>query len=390
MDYLKRARELYSETEAFRRHLHQRPEAGQELPETVAFVMEQLTKLNYTPRPCGGGVVAEVGRPGGKTILLRADMDALPMREESGLPFASTREAAHTCGHDFHAAMLLTAARLLKENEGALKGTVRLMFQPGEEIFSGAKAMIEAGVLKDPVPDAAFGCHVSSGQMPPTLFLYNASGTMMNSNDSFKITVRGQSTHGAYPEKGVDPIHIAAHIVLALEGVLAREAAATQASTMTVCKFTAGSTHNIVPDTAELQGTIRSNAPEQRALLVRRVQEVASAVAQTWRGSAETELFSSVPPLICNPEFTQACAGYYQELDIPGLTGVPDLQATASDDFACVLERIPGAYFYLSAGFPDRPAVNHHNSKVVFNEEVLNYGPACLAHCATRWLEEHA
>lgn len=391
MDYLKRADELYEETVANRRYLHQNPETGMELPETSAFIMDKLKEMGYAPVRCGGdGIVATVGRGGGKTVLLRSDMDALPMREESGLPFASTCDAAHTCGHDCNAAQLLTAAKLLKENEENLKGMVKLMFQPGEEIFMGAKAMIADGVLENPKPDVALSFHVSSGQMPPTVFLYNATGTMMNSVDGFKIKVHGKGAHGAYPERSVDPINIAVHIYLALESVMAREITSTRASVMTVGILKAGDAYNIIPETAELQGSIRSEAPEQRELLVRRMREVSEGVAETYNGTVEIEMIAEVPPLICNAEETKRFVGYIRELDVSGQAEFPDIKATASDDFACVLEQIPGAYIYLSAGFIDRPETRQHSPDVVFNEETFRFGPAYLAHCATRWLEENA
>ena len=340
MDYLKRSVELFEETTANRRYLHQNPEVGTELPNTSAFIRDKLTEMGYAPKLCGGcGVVATVGKAGGKTILLRSDMDALPMREESGLPFASSCDAAHTCGHDCNAAQLLTAAKLLKENEDALAGTVKLMFQPAEEVFLGAKAMIADGVLEDPKPDAALSFHVTSGQMPPTVFLYNSTGTMMNSVDGFKITVRGKGSHGAYPERSVDPINIAVHIYLALEAIVAREITSTQASVMTVGIFSAGDAYNIIPETAQLQGSIRTDSPEQRELLVRRMKQVAASVAETYNGSAEVEMIAEVPPLICDHDVTESFAGYMKELDVPGQFAVADLKATASDDFACVLER---------------------------------------------------
>lgn len=229
MDYLKRAGELYEETVANRRWLHQNPEISMDLPKTSAFIWEKLTEMGYAPKRCGGdGIVATVGKAGGTTILLRSDMDALPMGEESGLPFASTCGAAHTCGHDCNAAQLLTAAKLLKENETALSGMVKLVFQPGEETFLGAKAMIADGLLEDPKPDAALSFHVTSGQTPPSVFIYNATGTMMNSVDGFRIRVQGKGAHGAYPERSVDPINIAVHIYLALESIVAREITSPQ------------------------------------------------------------------------------------------------------------------------------------------------------------------
>ncbi len=241
MDYLKRAGELYEETVANRRWLHQNPEISMDLPNTSSFIWKKLTEMGYAPKRCGGdGIVATVGKAGGKTILLRSDMDALPMGEESGLPFASTCGAAHTCGHDCNAAQLLTAAKLLKKNETALSGMVKLVFQPGEETFLGAKAMIADGLLEDPKPDAALSFHVTSGQTPPSVFIYNATGTMMNSVDGFRIRVQGKGAHGAYPERSVDPINIAVHIYLALESIVAREITSTQASVMTVGLFKAG------------------------------------------------------------------------------------------------------------------------------------------------------
>lgn len=390
MDYLKRSLELFDEAVEIRRHLHQIPEVSLELEQTAAYVMDKLTALGYQPRRCGGtGVVATVGKPGGKTVLLRGDMDALPMREESGLPFAATGGACHACGHDFHATSMLMAAKLLKENEASLNGMVKLMFQPGEETFLGAKAMIADGVLDNPRPDVALGYHVSSGKMPPTMFVYNANGTLMNSNDGFKITVKGKGSHGAYPQNSIDPINIAVHIYLALQEIIAREVTSVDACVMTVGKFTAGSANNIIPESAELQGSIRSDSKEQRELMVRRMKEVAASVAATYRGTAEVEMLSEVPPLICNPDVTKEFVGFMRELDVPNQMEHAGMHAAASDDFACVLDEIPGAYMYLSAGFVDRPPTSQHAPNVVFNEEALKYAPAYLAHCATRWLEIH-
>ena len=210
----------------------------------------------------------------------------------------------------------------------------------------------------------------------------------MNSVDGFKIRVKGKGSHGAYPERSVDPINIAVHIYLALEAIVARELTSTQASVMTVGIFKAGDAYNIIPETAELQGSIRSESPQQRELLVRRMKEAAESVAKTYGGEAQVEMIAEVPPLICNPDVTEKFVRYMKELDVPGQMEVPGIKATASDDFACVLERIPGAYIYLSAGFVDRPATEQHSPDVVFNEEVFRFGPAYLAHCATRWLEE--
>lgn len=388
MNEYERALAIKDETIAHRRWLHTHAEAGLDMPQAQAYVMEQLHLAGLEPKVCGHGVVAELGKAGGKTLLLRADMDALPMKEESGEPFACPVGAMHACGHDFHAAMLLSAAKLLKESEDTLQGRVRLMFQPAEETFAGAKDMIANGVL-DGV-DAALAYHVTSGRIPIGVYMYNAGGTMMNSVDGFKITVHGKGAHGAYPQNAIDPINIGVHIYLALEALIAREADPGRTCVMTVGQFTAGSAANIIPDTAVLQGTIRTNDRSSRALLVRRMKEVAAQTAAVYGGTANVEMTAEVPPLICDAALTKQIAGYMQELPIPGLTPQPGISANASEDFASIAERVPSAFMYLSAGFPDeRGDVPAHNPKVRFNEAVCPIGVSCLAHCAVCWLEEN-
>ena len=390
MDYLKRSEELFEETVENRRHLHHTPELGLELPETTAFIMEKLTEMGYDPKPCGGGVVACVGKMGGKTVLLRGDVDALPMKEESGLPFASQRENAHTCGHDIHGAMLLTAAKMLKENEAALDGMVKLMFQPGEEPLTGARSMIADGLLQDPRPDVALGYHVVAGSLPMGLFVYNREGTLMNSSDNFIIDIQGKGGHGAYPDACIDPINIAAHMILALESVVAREIKSTQASVLTIGKVTAGDAPNIIPDQAQLQGTLRCDSEKERKFILQRLSEVVDAVAKMYRGSATITMLAGTPPLICDPQSVDDFVGYMRELDVPGQCEHVGMHAASSEDFSAVLSEIPGAYMFLSAGFTDgRETYNQHHPKVEFNEEVMKSGAAYLAHCATRWLEEH-
>lgn len=389
MNEYERALAMKDETIAHRRWLHTHAEVGLDMPQAQAYVMEQLRLAGLEPKICGHGVVAELGKTGGKTLLLRADMDALPMKEESGEPFACpTGTEAHACGHDFHAAMLLSAAKLLKETEAALQGRVRLMFQPAEETFEGAKDMLANGVL-DGV-DAALAYHVTSGRIPIGVYMYNPGGTMMNSVDGFKITVHGKGAHGAYPQNAIDPINIGVHIYLALEALIAREADPGKTCVMTVGQFTAGSAANIIPDTAVLQGTIRTNDRDSRALLVRRMRETAVRTAVVYGGTAEVEMISEVPPLICDAALTKQIAGYMQELPIPGLTPYPGISANASEDFASIAERVPSTFMYLSAGFLDeRGDAPAHSPKVRFNEAVCPVGVSCLVHCAVRWLEEN-
>lgn len=390
MDFYERALELKEETIINRRYMHQHAETGLYLPKTKEYVMNKLQEYGLDPKPCGEGVTATLGH-GGKVLLLRADMDALPMPEESGEEFACpTGKEAHTCGHDFHAAMLLTAAKMLKEKEDTLEGTIKFMFQPAEETFEGSKNMIENGILENPPVDAALAYHVSPGKMPIGLFMYNDKDTMMYSVDGFKITIHGKGSHGAYPHVGVDPINIGVHIHLALQELIARESDPTHSCVLTIGQFAGGTAANIIPETAVLQGTIRTNKPEARELLVRRMKEVAEKTAAVYNGTVDIEMISEVPPLICNPKLTDEVVGYMQELGIPGLTPYPGISASASEDFAVIAEKVPSTFMYLSAGYLDeRGQYPAHHPKAQFNEDVCPIGAACLAHCASQWLKNN-
>ncbi len=391
MDFYNRALELKDETIQNRRSIHKNAEVGLDTPKTKAFVIEKLKEYGLEPEECGYGVTALLGKKEGKVLLLRADMDALPMAEQSGEEFACpSGKEAHTCGHDFHAAMLLTAAKMLKENEDLIDGTIKFMFQPAEETFEGSKNMIENGILENPKVDAALAYHVSPGKMPVGLFMYNSKDTMMYSVDGFKITIKGKGSHGAYPHVGVDPINIGVHVHLALQELIARESDPSKACVLTVGQFKAGTAANIIPEQAVLQGTIRTNDNEAREKLVRRMKEVAKKTAEVYNGTAEIEMISEVPPLICNPEFTNEIVSYMKETNIPGLMPYPDVSASASEDFAVIAEKVPSTFMYLSAGYMDeRGEYPAHHPKARFNEDVCPIGSACLAHCAVEWLSKH-
>ena len=392
MNYYERALELKDEIIENRRYFHTNAEVGVHMPKATAYVMEKLAEYGIEPKACGEGVTATVGKPGGKVILLRADMDALSMPELSGLPFACpTGTEGHCCGHDLHAAMLLTAAKLLKENEAELNGTVKFMFQPGEENFTGAVNMLANGILENPKPDVALAYHVGPGKIPMGMFMYNDTGkAVMFSMDGFEIHIKGRGSHGAYPQMSIDPINIGVHVHLALQELIARECNPSDAAVLTVGQFQAGSAPNIIPESALLTGTIRTNSPDARKLLKQRMVEVSERTAAVYGGTAEVVFTGEICPLICDAALTREMVGYMKELPIPGLTGYPGITASASEDFALVAEKIPSVFMYLSAGFMDeRGNASAHNPKVMFNEEVLPIGAACLAQCATEWLKHN-
>lgn len=387
MDFYKRALELKENITADRRYIHQNAETGLEMPTAVEYIIKKLTEYGLSPEKCGKGVTAKLGS-GSPVLLLRADMDALPMEELSGEEFACKKGIAHACGHDMHAAMLLTAARMLKESEAELKGTVKFMFQPAEETFEGSRNMIAAGILDN--VDAALAFHVAPGKMPLGLYMYNAGGVMMNSVDGFRIDIKGRGGHGAYPNLTADPIRIAVEIFTGLESLIAREADPEKTCVLTVGQLHGGSAANIIPDTAYLEGTLRTNDKAARELLVRRIREVAEGAAKLYGGEAKITVLSDVPPLICDKKLTEVMAGYIKELSVPNIQPIPDMKANASEDFAVIAEKVPSAFIYLSAGFSDeRGDHSAHNPKVRFNEEVLPMGAAAAAHCAVRWLAEN-
>ena len=389
MDYYKRANELKEDTIEIRRYLHKNAEVGSDLPNTVEYVMKQLKEYGIQPQLCGHGVTATIGK-GKPVILLRADMDALPITELSGEEFTCTSGNMHACGHDIHTAMLLTAARMLKEDEDHLHGTVKLMFQSAEEIFKGANDMIEHGILDNPRPDAAMAYHMMIGKNQVGTYMYNAGGIMMNSVDEFKITIHGKGTHGAYPHQGIDPINIGVHIHLALQELISREANPQDICTLTIGKFNAGSAANIIPESAILQGTLRTNNVSTRENLLSRMKEVCHKIADTYRGTVEIEMVSTVPPLMCDPQLTLEMAEYMSQIGIEGLKGIPNSTAIASEDFAIIAEKIPTTYMILTAGFMDeRGDYPLHHPKAQFDENVCVIGAACFAYCASHWLGNH-
>lgn len=385
-----RAYELKDEIIADRRHLHRRPEVGMELHETVSYVMGRLTEMGYEPKKCGkSGVTAVVGNPG-KVFLLRADMDALPMDEASGLPFSSEIPGkAHTCGHDAHTAILLGAAKILKENEKDLKGTVKLMFQPGEEIFAGSLSMIEDGVLENPKVDAAMAMHVFP--MFPLGTVGYRAGEMMASVDGFEIAVTGKGCHGAQSYKGVDPINIAVHIHTALQELISRETDSNEQALLTIGSIHAGEAANIIPQSAVMKGTIRTFSASVREFLVKRLCEISESVAKTFRGSAEVSFMYQVPPCICDESTTKELVSYVKEGLAEHVSPTEIQKLQGSEDFALIAQRVPSTYFTLGADFPGKETITApHHPGILFNEDIFPVGSAIYAECAVNWLKSHS
>lgn len=390
---LESARELKEELIEIRRHIHQNPEVGDHLPKTTEYVMSKLREFGYKPKEiCDSGIVATISgkNPSSKTILLRADMDSLPFAEESNCPFKSTNGNVHACGHDMHTTMLLGGAKLLRQYQDEIEGTVKIVFQPNEEGFKGAKKMIEAGVLENPKVDAAMAFHVHSGT-PSQVILYGLD-TSIAGCIRFRITVHGEGCHGAMPETGVDPINIAAHIFLAVQEITTREISAMESVVVTFGKFAGGVAPNAIPSEVVMEGTIRSLSNELGTLVFKRMEEIASSTAKLFRGSAELEELSSVPPLKNDVPLANELASYMK--DIVGDNAIHSFHGggMGSEDFASYSYKVPSAYFMLGAGTKEENeayGMPMHHPKVVFNEEILTTGAAMHAYCAINWLKHH-
>lgn len=394
-DILTEAKALQEELVAWRRTLHRRPEIGFELNETKAFVKDKLMEMGCEPKDCGKcGLVVVLGKQEGKTLLLRADMDALPIAEQAEVPYASEIEGRmHGCGHDMHTAMLLGAAKLLKAHESELSGQVKLMFQPAEEIFAGSKDMIDAGVLEKPKVDAGLMIHVTTGiPMPSGCIMIQEGGTTTSSSDEFHITLHGKGGHGAMPQLSIDPINVMAHIHLALQEIHAREIAPGEFLVITPGIFRAGTVSNVIADTAEMYGTIRTGDVKMIEFAKKRIREISESVAKTFRATAEVEFSKPCPPMRADEEMAAAARTYLSEL--LGEAVLPSqkdgkMVSGGSEDFAFVSREIPTVALYLSAGNSEEGYVYpQHHPKVMFDDFVLYRGTAAFVYMALRWLEE--
>ena len=403
-EILQEAASYQEELVKTRRFLHAHPGTGFDLEETLAYVKEELLSMGYEPEMCGkAGIVAMAGgKKDGKVFLIRGDMDALPIKEEADVDFPSSNGKMHACGHDMHTTMMLGAARLLKKYEDQICGTVKLMFQPAEEIFEGSKDMIEAGLLENPKVDAAMMIHVMAGlPLPAGTIISCDGGVSAPAADYFYIDIQGKGCHGSMPNNGIDPISIAAHIITGLQEIHARELGLADEAILTLGTIQAGNAANVIPDTAHLSGTIRTYDENTRAFIKDRVGEISTGIATAFRGSATVTYGSGCPCLYNNPDLAQCTADYLKELLGPtkaftasalnamaGEGKAP--KSTGSEDFAYVSQEVPSIMFALAAGTPEEGyCYPQHHPKVKFDESVLSEGSAIYAYTAMRWLKEH-
>lgn len=374
-----------------RRSLHEIPELGLNLPKTFEFVKKELESLgieykSYDDISCLVGLIK--GKGDGKVIGLRADMDGLPIKEETGLSFASKNGNMHACGHDGHTASLLAAAKYLSENRDKFKGSIKLLFQAGEEYPGGARPMIERGALENPKVDAVIGMH--QGIINPILKKGKIGicyGPIMASMDRFSIKVIGKGAHGAYPQNSVDAISIACEIVGALNKIVSREIKATDPAVLSVCRIEGGFNQNILPNEVELEGTVRAVNEEVRAKIARRIEEIAKGIGSAYGAKIECTYDFKYPPLINDKEFTGFFEGVLRNNFKDEEIEVLDKPIMGGEDMAFFLKERKGTFFFLSNPKDGEGPRSHHRPDFDIDEKLMIKGIKILIETCKEFLK---
>ena len=378
---------------ADRRHFHQHPELGFQEFETSKLVAQRLQSLGVEDIRTGIAVTGVTGlirgtkSGSGKVVLLRADMDALPIHEQNNVDYTSTIAGKmHACGHDAHTAGLLGVARLLMDRQDQFSGTVKLLFQPAEEGGGGALVMINEGVLEDPKVDAAFGLHVDQGS--PLGVISLRPGPALAAADRFTAVIRGKGGHGAHPHETIDPIVVGSHVVVALQTIVSREVDPTEPAVVTVGALISGEAPNVIPNTAELRGTLRSFNPDVRVQLATRVEEITKGVAEALRAEVDFSYVKGYPATVNDPEMTalvrevaEAVVGAENVFEAPRQMG--------AEDFSYFLERVPGAFFFVGSQNQERGLVwGHHHPRFDLDEDMMIFGMETMVKTVLRYLND--
>jgi len=393
-DYLKSdIDELVPDIIAMRRDLHEHPELAFEEVRTSGIVAQRLRTMGLEVQTgvAKTGVVGllrgGISKPGAKTIAIRADMDALPIQEMNDINYRSTIDGKmHACGHDGHTSILLAVADLLNKRREELTGNVKFVFQPAEESIGGAEPMIKEGAMQD--VDGIIGLHLISDY--PLGRVGVRAGAVFASADKFILTVKGKGGHAAMPETTVDPIVISAYIVTALQTLISRETSPLSPAVITVGKIQAGTAFNIIPESAEMHGTIRAFSAEHRSKLMRRLGEIAQGIATAMGGSCEVEVIGGCPPCVNDPKMTEivrdAATAAVEEKEVDASE---EVMTTGSDDMACFLEAVPGCYFIVGAKNEEKGAnYPHHHPRFNIDEDALPIGVEVLTRTAMDFLKK--
>jgi len=390
MDIKKLSESVQELVVKWRRDLHQIPEIGNDLPMTSKYVQDRLIEMGipFVTMVNGSAVLATIKGAGeGKTIALRADMDALPLVEEAPVDFKATNGNMHTCGHDAHTAMLLGAAKVLNDNKEHIKGTVKLIFQPGEEAPGGAKPMIAEGALKG--VDAVFGQHIGClfNDIKDSGKVIVSHGNAMACRDAFKIKIIGRGAHGAWPENSIDPISIGTQVINGIYMIKAREVSALDPAVISIGMIHAGTANNIIPMSLEIEGTTRSIKPETRRRIAERLEQVVKSTCEAHGATFEYEYNFDYDITANNPEMADLVIKSADDLGF-GADVLPQPSAVmGSEDMSFFLNEVPGAFFFLSSVVHQEGQVfGHHHPKFMLDESVFCKGVAVFVQIVKNYL----
>jgi amidohydrolase len=381
---LEQANGLFDQLVAWRRDFHQHPELGLDTHRTAGVVAQILRALGYSVREgvANSGIVALLENGEGPVVMNRVDMDALPIHEENEVPYASlTPGCMHACGHDAHTAIGLGIATLMATHRDAWQGTLKLLFQPGEEGQNGAEIMVREGALEDPRPHVALALHVWNHM--PFGDIDASPGAVMAAAEAFKVLIHGRGGHGALPEKTVDPVMTAALMVTALQTIVSRNVGARETAVLTIGSIQSGEAFNVIPDTAELRGTIRTYDPAVRERILDRVRAIVDGTAQMMGAEAELQMMPLTPALVNDPSVT----ALVQEVvtDLLGAEALKtELRTMGSEDAAFYLQEVPGCFIFIASGPEDYESRPHHSPRFDIDERSMINGVGLIVEVLRR------
>ena len=381
MDFLAEAKSLFEYTQKMRRDFHEHPELGYQEVRTAGIVAKEIEALGleYQTGVAKTGVVAILeGARSGPVLLLRADMDALPIIEETGAEYASKNLGVmHACGHDGHTAILLTVAKMLTAYRGQLAGTVKFVFQPAEEGMNGAEVMVNEGVLENPKVDYAIASHVWNDK--PLKWFGVTEGPVMAGAEKFRVVIKGKGGHGAAPHQTIDPIFAASQIITTLQSIVSRNVPPLESAVVSVGRIQGGSAFNIIPPEVELQGTIRTFRKEVREKVLKRFHEIVEGIAESLECQVDIELIALTPAVSNSPELAKLVQETVVQLFPDASLGLNDV-SMGSEDMAYIMEKVPGFYIFVGSANTERGLdAAHHHPKFDFDETALTEAAALIA-----------
>jgi amidohydrolase len=374
----------------WRRDFHQHPELGFEERRTAGIVADVLRSLDFEVKTgiaeTGVTGLLQGGKPG-PTAMLRVDMDALPIQEDTGLEFASTNPGVmHACGHDGHMSIGLGVATVLAQHRTELAGQVKFVFQPAEEGLGGAERMLEEGVLVDPAPDFALGVHLWNTE--PFGWLGIDSGARMAAADILEIEVTGKGGHGAVPHLAHDPIVATAHIITTLQTIVSRNVDSQKSAVVTLAEIHAGETFNVIPESVRLSGTVRSFDPQVRQSILDRIDQITQQVGEALNCQTKVKITPLTPALVNDPEITQKVKALAQSL-FPEADTSTKQPIMGSEDMALFMEKVPGCYIFVGSSNPEQGLdASHHNPRFSFDERTLSVAVDLLSNALWELLAE--